>query len=199
MQETRGPHLARQNPQLGQSATVQSPTDSRCASRSSWSWPSCWPIAPWPPSLGTELVRREADHRQQTAAEADEVGPVLESVVEQAWQAAGDRGMRESLRTIHRGQRQGRCIRWVWFDAKAEQRTLARPLPPSKLTRWSSRSTLPSRPMSPTAFSYLHVYWPVALAAERKGGLEFTLPVTELEANEREIIHRTALLSAAWS
>ena len=40
----------------------------------------------------------------------------------------------------------------------------------------------------------LHVYWPVTLLAQPSGGLEFTFSETELEANKREIIHRTALL-----
>ena len=34
----------------------------------------------------------------------------------------------------------------------------------------------------------------MTLTAQRKGGLEFTLPETELEANKQEIIRRTALL-----
>ena len=76
-------------------------------------------------------------------------------------------------------------IRWVSFDAKAEAKF--RPaVPAERLTVIVIQEHVAVETDEPDGTSYLHVYWPVTLTAPRKGGLEFTIPEAELEANERE-------------
>ncbi|MGA2259520.1 MAG: HAMP domain-containing sensor histidine kinase [Thermoguttaceae bacterium] len=142
---------------------------------------------------GYLAVRREVFlFRKRAAAEAEEIGPVIEKVLDDAWNNKGDRGMRESLHSIFAGQEPPPHIRWVWFDTRDEPEYR-----PACSSDWLAaiviKEHVPIETDEPDGIS-LRVYWPVALAAERKGGLEVTLPMSELEVNEREIIQRTVLL-----
>jgi signal transduction histidine kinase len=143
---------------------------------------------------GYLAIRREVVLFQNRAAvEAEEMGPVMEKLLNDAWPAEGDRGMQESLRRINRFQQQPLRIRWVRFDATAEAEF--RPAASiERLTAIIIRDHIPIEIDEPDGASYLCVYWPVTLTAPRTGGLEFTHPMSELEANEREIVERTALL-----
>ena len=143
---------------------------------------------------GYLAVRREVIlFQQRAAAEAEEMGHVIEKLLADAWRTEGDRGMRELLGRIIASQQQPLRIRWVWFDTKAEAEF--RPAASAeRLTAIVIQEHVAVETDEPDGISYLHVYWPVALTAQRKGGLEFTHPMTELEANEQEIIQRTALL-----
>ena len=143
---------------------------------------------------GYLAVRREVILFQQRATiEAEEMGPVMEKLLADAWRTEGDRGIRESLRRIIATGQQPLRIRWVWFDTKVEEEF--RPAAPTeRLTQIVIEEHVAVETDEPDGFSYLHVYWPVALTAERRGALEFTHPETELQADEHEIIRRTALL-----
>ena len=46
----------------------------------------------------------------------------------------------------------------------------------------------------PQGLPCLYIYWPVALNAQRQGGIEFSRPMTELDQNKTDVIRRTALL-----
>ena len=70
---------------------------------------------------GYLAVRREVVlFQKRAAAEAEEMGPVIEKLLADAWRTEGDRGMRESFHRIIGSQQQPLRIRWVWFDTKAE-------------------------------------------------------------------------------
>ncbi|MEI8371407.1 MAG: ATP-binding protein [Planctomycetota bacterium] len=143
---------------------------------------------------GYLAVRREVVlFQKRAAADAEEMGPVVEKLLADAWRTEGDRGMRESLRRISGSGQLPLRIRWVWFDAKAEAEF--RPTASAEqMTSIVIQEHIAIETAEPDGISYLHVYWPVALTAERKGGVEFTHPTTELEVNKQEIIQRTALL-----
>jgi signal transduction histidine kinase len=143
---------------------------------------------------GYLAVRREVklfEHR--VAAEANEVGPLIENVLAEAWRSEGDPGIKESLRRIIVSQQQPLSIRWVWFDTKTEAE-FSPAVSAERLTAIALEEHEVIETDEPGGIAYLHVYWPVALSDARKGGLEFTHPMTELEADKREIIQRTAIL-----
>ena len=143
---------------------------------------------------GYLAVRREVIvFQKRAAAEAEEMGPVIAKLLADAWRTEGDRGMRESLRRIIGSQQQPLRIRWVWFDTNAEAE-FCPAAAGERLTSIVIQEHVAVETDEPDGISYLHIYWPVALTAQRQGGLEFTHPMTELAANEQEIIRRTALL-----
>jgi len=143
---------------------------------------------------GYLAVRREVFlFQRRAAAEAEEMAPVVEKVLADAWSSKGDRGVLESLHRIFAEQQRPSHIRWVWFDTQAE--TEFSPTCSIELvTAIVIREHIPIETDEPDGICYMHVYWPVTLATDRKGGLEVNLPESELEANKREIIHRIALL-----
>jgi two-component system, NtrC family, sensor kinase len=131
--------------------------------------------------------------QRRTACEAAEMGPIMEKLLTDAWRSEGDRGMRESLRKILGRRQEPLRIRWVWFDPEAEDEF--RPaVSAEQLTSIVIQEHVAVETYAPDGVSYLHVYWPVTLNAERQGGVEFTYSMTELQANKQEIIQRTALL-----
>ena len=143
---------------------------------------------------GYLAIRREViQFRQRVEAEAEEVAPVMEKLLIDAWRTEGDRGVKESLRRIVAGRQPPLRIRWVWFDTRAGDNTWPG-APHGGLTAIIIQEHISCRgPTRPMAFTYEYVYRH-DLAADRRGGLEFALPMTELAASEREIIDRTALL-----
>ena len=78
------------------------------------------------------------------------------------------------------------------FDTGAEPRFRPR-VPAERLTLIVIEQHLPVETEEPDGVSYLNVYWPVKLTPPQ-GGLEFADPETELQADERDVIRRTALL-----
>ena len=143
---------------------------------------------------GYLAVRREVALFQQRATEeAEEMCPVIEKLLADTWRTEDDRDIEESLRKVIAAQQQPLNIRWVSFDSKAEAEF--RPaVATERLTAIVIQEHIPIETEEPDGDSYLRVYWPVVLTADRKGGLEFALPETELKADERDIIRRTALL-----
>ena len=108
-----------------------------------------------------------------------------------AWRAEGERGIRQSLGSLAAG-RQSVLVRWVWFDANAAQEF--RPAAPvEQLAAAVIREHVPIETDEPGG-ACLRVYWPVAIISARQGGLEFTRPMTELLADEHEIVRRIAAL-----
>jgi signal transduction histidine kinase len=135
---------------------------------------------------GYLAVRREVRLFQKEAAEeAEEIGPVLEKLLCDAYRNQGDRDVQEILIKIIDTNQKPVGIHWVWFDKVELESAL---VPPTE------RPTAIIVEREEEGLSYLHAYWPVTLAAQRPGGLDFTRPETELESNKREIMQRTALL-----
>ena len=78
---------------------------------------------------GYMAMRREvAIFQRQVAEEAEEMEPVIERVLADAWSSKRDAGLRDSLKTYFGGQPHPMRVRWVWFDAEAED---DRPVVPS--------------------------------------------------------------------
>ncbi|MGO9113986.1 MAG: sensor histidine kinase [Thermoguttaceae bacterium] len=145
---------------------------------------------------GYLAVRREVIlFRKEAAIETEVIDKSLEKLLIDAWRSKGDRGVQELLLTIIDSQQQHLRIRWVWFDTKPETESCP-VVSADLLTEDVVQGHVPIEADEPDGIYYLHVYWPVTLTAQRKGGLEFTLPETDLEANKQEIIQRTALLIA---
>jgi two-component system NtrC family sensor kinase len=142
---------------------------------------------------GYMAVQREvAIFHRQVAEEAEEMEPVIQRVLADAWSSKRDAGLRDSLRTYFGGQPQPMRVRWVWFDAVEED---DRPVASAKLlTAVALQEHLALETEAPDGTAFVVIYWPMPLDPDRQGGLEFCHPVTALTANQREIIWRTGLL-----
>ena len=72
---------------------------------------------------GYLAVRREvALFQQRDKEEAEEMGPIIESLLPELRQTKDDSDIQESLEKLIPAQQQLLRIRWVSFDAKAEPR-----------------------------------------------------------------------------
>ena len=130
---------------------------------------------------------------RMASSEAESLGPALEVLVIEAWQTSGYRGLQDVIRTASRGQSRPLHVRWVWFDAEpgGADSPAARA---EQLTSVAIERHLVVEGIGSDGNEYLDVYWPVHLAADRRGGLEFSQPTVELESNKREIKFQTALV-----
>ena len=102
---------------------------------------------------GYLAVRREVVlFQKRAAAEAEEMGPVIEKLLADAWPPEGDRDIAGiCCDRIIASQQQPLSVRWVWFDTMAEAEF--RPaVSAERLTAIVIQEHLPSRPTSPTAF-----------------------------------------------
>ncbi len=143
---------------------------------------------------GYLAVRREVDlFKRRADDDAKEICPVIEKLLAEAWRTAPDRDIQESLDRVIPSQQEPWRIRWVSFETGADARFRPR-VPAERLTLIVIEQHLPLEAEEPDGVSYLHVYWPVKLSNARRGGLEFADPETELQADERDILRRTALL-----
>jgi two-component system, NtrC family, sensor kinase len=143
---------------------------------------------------GYLAVRREVRLFQQMAREETEsVGRLMENALADAWRRAGQQEIHRLISDAAPVQASRMRIRWVWFDTQ----------PGSPDAPWTARERLTTitieqhlavEDVEPDGTPSLHIYWPVALNVGRRGGLEFSHPLTNLELNKREIIERTALL-----
>jgi signal transduction histidine kinase len=143
---------------------------------------------------GYLAVRREEwMFEREATSEAETVGRAMDDVLSDAWR---NRGHEEVLQVVARAnddEPRHIRIRWVWFDA-APGDGHAPSAPPEFLTETLLERHLAIRSVDAEGLSYLHVYWPVAVSAPRRGGLEFSRRTTELDENKRDVIHRTGLL-----
>jgi signal transduction histidine kinase len=126
-------------------------------------------------------------------SEAQLLGPPLEDVLVESWRRAGYERVTEVIRKANVGQDSEMCIRWVWFDTQS-----GNPDAPAAAPEVLTAIVIQQHRMVESAHAdgveYLHVYWPVSLTRDRRGGLEFAHKMTALENNERDVIRRTALL-----
>ncbi len=143
---------------------------------------------------GYLAMRREADvfHRQ-VAEEAEEMEPVVERLLADAWTMKRDIGVRESLQRLCGENPQPMRVRWVWFDDAAEKEF--RPAATSDLlTAVALQEHRVLETEAPDGASFLVIYFPMSLNPDRRGGLEFSHPTTTLTADQRDVITRTGLL-----
>ncbi len=134
------------------------------------------------------LFQRELDE------EAQELGPGMECLLTDAWKTNGDRGVREALKRFCGGQEQPVRIRWVWFESKDEDSPLAAKVTPVVLREHGELEAT-----GQDGTGYLVIYWPVKLATEREGGLEFAHPIAALTASQHDSMIRTGLLIAGMA
>jgi two-component system NtrC family sensor kinase len=143
---------------------------------------------------GYLAVRRQIREFERTVrAEAESVGPAIEGLATDAWRNAGDQGLRDLVRKTASRPSQMLEIRWVWFDAgpsDADSPAVAAHL----LSTVAIEQHQVIADPRPDGNDYMRVYWPIRLAAARRGGLEISEPAAELRADENEIVYRTALL-----
>jgi signal transduction histidine kinase len=143
---------------------------------------------------GYLAVQREVRMFKHTASdEAESLGPAMQFVLANAWRTGGYQAMQNVVRkagTIHEGELH---IRWVWFDRPAGDPD-APSAPPELLTVTAIERHTEIEASDSAGNSVLDIYWPVPLAIDRRGGLEFSHSMKELAANERDIADRTALL-----
>ncbi|HEV2970184.1 MAG TPA: hypothetical protein VGY55_09355, partial [Pirellulales bacterium] len=148
---------------------------------------------------GYLAVQHEVRIFERTASdEAKSLGPPMEHLLIDAWRSSGDLGLRDFIRQASAGREQQLRIRWVWFDA-APDNPDSPAGPPDQLTTTVIEQHLATEGYSSDGNALLLVYWPVHLTVERRGGLEFSEPATELESNKREIIFQTVLLVAGMA
>ena len=144
--------------------------------------------------FGYLAIRREVYlFHQEATAEAKTLGHAMEEVLAGAWQSTGRPGVLQLVGRANDGQEHHVRIRWVWFDANPGEPDSPSTVP-ERLTAVTIEQHQPIEGTDPEGMSYLHVYWPVVLSAPRKGGLEFSRPMMELEQNKTDVIRRTALL-----
>ena len=143
---------------------------------------------------GYWAVRREVRLFQHTASvEAESLGRAMEDMVADAWRRSGQQGVLRVVRKVNQGQEHELHVRWVWFDARPGDPFFPS-VSPERLTTVTIQQHLAVEALDPDGAPQLDIYWPVALGAERRGGLEFAHAMTELQNNQREIVQRSALL-----
>jgi two-component system, NtrC family, sensor kinase len=143
---------------------------------------------------GYLAVQREVQQFERTAAdEADSLGATMQELLTDSWQRAGPQCV-EMLRKVS-GQAQQMRIRWVWFDSQPGSPD-SPAAPAERLTTITIERHDAVYAPDPEGETRLHIYWPMALSADRRGGLEFSRPTSELDRNKREILFRTAYLIA---
>jgi two-component system, NtrC family, sensor kinase len=148
---------------------------------------------------GYLAVQHEVRVFERTASdEARSLGPPMEHLLVAAWRSSGDRGLHDFIRETSIGNEQRMRIRWVWFDVQpGDPDSPIASLDQLTTTVFEQHQTVEQS--APGGNELLLVYWPVQLAVERRGGLEFSEPAAELESNKREIIFQTVLLVAGMA
>ena len=143
---------------------------------------------------GYLAVRREERLFQETVRdEAETVGPAMESMLVEAWSSRGLQGVQKLVEKVATKQGQQFRVRWVWFDAQpgSPDRPWASP---QRLTTVAIEQHFTFEGSEPDGTPALHTYWPVHLQGDRRGGLEFSHPLTELRRNENDMLRRVGLL-----
>ena len=141
---------------------------------------------------GYLAVRREVRMFRQTASvEAETLGRAMEGVLSMPGNAAEARACCNACRRPITGSSAYFRVRWVWFDRQPGDPDCPE-VSIDRLTTITIEQHVAVEAPDPEGTPYLHVYWPVSLQADRRGGLEFSHAMAELADNEREIVLRTA-------
>ena len=146
---------------------------------------------------GYVAVERESRRFAATMREeAESLGPPMQAVLIDAWRNAGERGLEQTIHDVEQvqqGQHFELHIRWVWFNRRAGEPE-APAAPPERLTKITLEQHLTIETTDPTGDELIEVYWPVPLANEPPGGLEFSESMRTLTAERSQIVERTAWL-----
>ncbi len=121
--------------------------------------------------------------------EAKRAGAEFQEALVLAWRQGGREGARQVVRAINIATHET-TIRWVWFDALPGD--IDSPAAPIQWLQVSPEAEVFSfRYHDTSGVGCLHTYYPVDIGIGRRGGLEFTDSMRELEEQTRETIHGT--------
>ncbi len=141
-------------------------------------------------------IRRQTQvFQQQAEADAQELVGSLENRIAQAWQQAGPAGLADVLRNTS-GYAMTTRVRWVWFDAGPNS-PYSPAVPPERLGTVVVERFVSIPAEGTDGDHHLVTYCPISLDAKRKGALEVTHPMTELEQTQRAMIWQTVQLVAS--
>ncbi len=141
------------------------------------------------------IQRETRAFEQQAEADAQELAGSLQDQIPQAWQQSGPDGLANLIRNSPTYSMTTR-VRWVWFDASPG--TPHSPAIPAEQLEAVVIERFVSLPAQGTDGNrQLLTYCPIDVDAERKGGLEVSHPMTELERNKRTVIWQTIQLMAS--
>jgi signal transduction histidine kinase len=141
------------------------------------------------------IQRQTQAFEQQAEADAQQLAGSLQKQIPQAWQQAGPDGLASLLRNTE-GYSVTTRVRWVWFDAQPG--TPHSPsVPPEQLQAVVVERFVSIPAQGSDGAQHLFTYCPIAVDAQRKGGLEVTHPMTKLEQEKRDVIWQTIQLMAS--
>jgi two-component system NtrC family sensor kinase len=141
------------------------------------------------------IQRETLAFEAQAEADAQQLAGSIQDQIPQALQEAGSDGLENLLRDTSAYSMTTR-VRWVWFDARPG--TPHSPTVPPELLQAVVIERFVSVPAQGSDGNReLLTYCPIEVDDERKGGLEVSHPMTELERNKRAVIWQTIQLMAS--
>lgn len=141
------------------------------------------------------IQRESRAFEQQAEADAQQLAGSLQEQIPQAWRQAGPDGLENLLRNTT-GYSMTTHVRWVWFDARPGT-PYCPTVPPEQLQAIVVERFVSIPAQGTDGNRQLVTYHPIPLDAERKGGIEMTHPMTQLEQNKRAVIRQTIQLTAS--
>jgi signal transduction histidine kinase len=145
---------------------------------------------------GVLVVSRQRQiFEKRCREEAKLMGAEYEGALVLAWQRGGRRGVSEVIQAIRLSTGNSK-IRWVWYDAGAGQ--VDCPIAPIEWFMDSAEGAIVSfRHQDASGVGCLHTYYPVDVGLGRRGGLEFTDSMHELDEQTQQTITGTLGLVTA--
>jgi len=119
---------------------------------------------------------------------AARVGTTMEKMVVIVWRDQGQQGVLTLIKSENRQQSRIK-IRWVWLDARP--RDPDGPRVPADQLRGVSQVPASIKVRDQQGNRYIHTYVPIDLDTKRKGGLELTGSLAELDKYTRTTLYRT--------
>jgi len=143
------------------------------------------------------IEREVARFEQDVSADAERLGSAIEEMFAITWKEKGQNHAIQWISNTRRAQ-QAMTMRWVWFDAPDDDEFC--PKTPTEIRGTAEITRLVSFTVQePSGGSFVHAYWPIAVDAQRKGGLELSRATDELERAKHEVITRTLTLMGAMT
>ncbi|MHB8902373.1 MAG: sensor histidine kinase [Thermoguttaceae bacterium] len=138
------------------------------------------------------IERQTQAFEAQARADARNLAGSLENQIARAWHEDGADGLSSVLRNTA-GYSMTTRVRWVWLDARPG--TPDGPvISPDRLQAVVVERLISIPAQGTDGNRHLISYYPISLDSSRKGALEVTRPMTELEESKREIIWQTIQL-----
>ena len=132
------------------------------------------------------VLRQDARLKLENEAEVHSMGTVLTRELSFTWQERGHAGVAQLIDRVN-GQHQGMAIRWVALDTNQIQPELAGHID-------HLREADAGRVVSIVSRGYQRMYFPIDVANERAGCVEFLEPLTEVDQYTRGTVYQTTTL-----